>query len=1182
LGDLSRAEKRQRVYSPDRPLQSTERDGDDDNTAGDENVPEIPATQLPNAEFGNGFVRSSVQPEFGRQAARSVSRLSPILGEDEDEEEIAEPAVTKQHATILPAEQTQAARKSKSQSTPRTTIPPSSPQIFKQLLKPATSAVLETVSEEAETVQTVNHAPATVATPKSLPRAENGRTRSTRKRGPSEDISEFEEALQNKSKDPVTSHTVYSDFDTDDEAPSSAIKPRNINTNGTAPRQPPKFTISPTGQVTQTPAKSKSKSAQDSESTSAITPGKPSPIPRNTLISSAIMPKPRNGVPAPAKSKALVNPAEVARPAKIHKAIPGKSLDLSLCGPGVTSLDDADDESDLVITGINQVLSRQDAQPLDLSVTPAGSLREAQAVIPKDDPRAKAAAAAAERKRIAEESKKAAAEKREAERKAALQARLDAKAREEETTRKQAELIAQREAAAQKARVEEEKREAEAEALKKAEEERVAKEREEKEEEETRRTEAERAKKQKTPTPSPVRGGVLGRALAEYTPSPEKMDVDLPKSTSKDIEMTDMPPPPPRTSSPILKRVNSKTSSDAGSEGSVKRRVSFAEPEKSPAIKSNQSSAVTPKSINGITNSTPSLRQTKIAPPGSGSRIIRPPSKSPAPSSNTKPTQADLLATIMKGKSPTPYVSSQAAAKKPTPPPAKKASPIAIPSDSSSNSDSDSSIGELNLPPPLPSLTQPALGLGISKKSPTIMPATRTSPRLAAANSNSMLPPSTQAPPRGRSRSTSAASNSERESRSPVGFVNAVSSNPPSTAGDKAGVNGVRESEAESSTSESDSDSDSDENDEEELPTPVPPKTQPSQSQSLPPPKVTREASKLSQVTNASSQSTPRARASARAASSPSSAEEEELQGPGSTQQQVDDQIRADSMSLTGSSPTRKFAYGPDGNASQTSRANSVTGSAGAKNLPPARQLPDPVRVPVSSGAVPAKTGVTATNPPSSQASISGTPVSTQSTINPLAPALSSFSNLTNTLPSTNHQATTINGFSPSIRPGLPPRFPSLKRNAEEARLTKEEALREAKRKGMERVLEETRRRTSRVFKPLSEDEEDLESSSDSSSSDSSDGESGNGSDLGDGGHGKGGSSKSGAAGKQGGGANARTVKKRQSLGNLGASTPVKTKGKQEAPATVSKAEGVAGKDKGKRKSLGLGSLKARFSLSQR
>ncbi|KFY26220.1 hypothetical protein V493_04215 [Pseudogymnoascus sp. VKM F-4281 (FW-2241)] len=722
LGDNSRAGKKQKVYRPDDPLPSRERDSSDSEQ---EDVPpeDIPVDEIiPNSqgtEVDIGRIKLEKPPQVIRP---SINRLSPVIGEGDNEEVVVLDSEEKGTSGLNTTRQT------------------------RQSLQNATE-----IQKSIEVISTT--------TPK--PSCGSARRPSSKKRERSDDISDSEEHTS-IAPSITPSRGIpdpYSDIETDLERPTSVLRLR--------------------GRVT--PLRKSNKASPISGKSKLLQYGRAT---RSKAGSSS-----NNSTPAIAASASVITPRP-ARTTNGDDILPEKTPQSENA-----SADNGGDNSDGgVDAGAEEAakeLTRLASDPArkkriaeleqENAVSIAKARSRADAAVRR---KAKAAQNLKARQPATEEKERAAKEAEAAEAKAKLEkenmlaeeARRQAEATEKEETEKreeakkqQAEEAKRREAEeAKKQKAEDMQRKAEAaakaEALKREEAAKREKEASDKKTAEIAST------RMSTPARSPG-GGMLIRAVAEFNSETA--------ITSPGANVTGMPPPPAGvrgrlSTSPAVTRKRSEDvrpasilphhgSSDnrqasSVEPGSTTRRVSFSE--LSPSVvrktprKATESPAPTqtPRTVNGIQNSSGSFRQSKLVPPGTGTKSVT--SKASIPSSSQAPTSgqqvkstptpkprpnisAELLNTIHKGSS---SAAKAVAAPKP--------SAIAISSDEESSD--DESVGELKLPPlPPPSSHSTAQS------------------QLAASGDDANDTASNT------SRSASVSTNrSQRESRSPVRFVN--------------------------------------------------------------------------------------------------------------------------------------------------------------------------------------------------------------------------------------------------------------------------------------------------------------------------------------------------------------------------------------------------------------------------
>ncbi|KFY02558.1 hypothetical protein O988_02077 [Pseudogymnoascus sp. VKM F-3808] len=745
LGDNSRAGKRQKIYRPDDPLPSRERDLYDseegsilaDDIAVDEIIPNSQGYEV---EGGGGHIKQEKPLQANRP---SFNQPSPVLGEEEDDEEVV-------------------VSDSQGKETSGRNITPQNRQS------------LQTTAKAQEGRQTIA---------KTTPKPSNSTSRrlSSKKRARSDDISDSEE---HKAITPSVTPSrgisdPYSDIETDLEQPSSILRLRRRVTPLRKSNKASPISAKPKLiQYSMAATRSKAGSSSNNSTPKAIASSAPTITPRSarTTNSDAILPgmtrqndsaSAHNGddngddnsdgsVDAEAEEAAQeisrlasesARKKRVAELAKDHAASISKAKRLAAAASKRQAKLTQNQEADQSATGekVNEKAEKE------ARAAEAKAKREKERIL------------AEEARKHAEATEKAEAEKRE---EAKRQEEEKAKIHEaEEAKRREAEAAAKVEAAK---REEAKKREAEAAAVAEA----VKRDEAAKREKEAKeKNDAAAANARKKSTPSRTPGGLLGRAVAEFDSKAA--------STSPGANVVDMPPPPAtaqghQSTSPALTRKRSadirttpilppQVSSDirpssSAEPGSAARRVSFAEPSPSAAGKTpskttpSPAPVQTPKTVNGIQNSSGSFRQSKLVPPGTGAKSVTPkvstPSSSQAPTSGQQvkstPTpitrgniSAALLNTINKGSS---SAVKEAAAPKPN--------TIAISSDEESSD--DESVGELELPPLLPPSTHSTAQSQVTASGDNANDTASNTSRSASVSTN----------------------RSQRESRSPVRFVN--------------------------------------------------------------------------------------------------------------------------------------------------------------------------------------------------------------------------------------------------------------------------------------------------------------------------------------------------------------------------------------------------------------------------
>ncbi|KFY76662.1 hypothetical protein V499_03758 [Pseudogymnoascus sp. VKM F-103] len=891
LGDNSRAGKRQKVYRPDDPVPSRERDPSDSE---EENVlPEdilidevIPDSQVNEVED----VARHIKQEKPSQASRpSYNPPSPVLGYRDDGGVVISDSQGKETSGRNTTRQTRQS--------------------------------LRNTTEAREDLQIAA---------KATPKPSNGAARrpSNKRRERSDDISDFEE---HTSITPTITPSrgisdTYSDFETDIEQPSSFLRRRGrvtpLRKNKKASPISAKPKVIQYGKKAATKSKA---SGSDNSTPKAITPSTPAITPRSASMANSgpILPG-MTRQPDSASTDNVDDKSEEGVDAGAEEAAQEVSR---LTSESAGKKRAAELEQESRRTGQSEGRPEKAMDQARIEREAVEKKSTATAIATAKIKAAKRRRVDAARKRLAEEERlKEEAEKeeeeeeaeKEAEKEAEREAEMEARATEAKLKRDHllAEEARRQTEANEKAEAEEREqaKRREAEAAAKAE---AVKRKEaakgEKEASDKKDAEVASARKRSTSAISP--GGMLGRAVANFNSETA--------STSPSANVVDMPPPPAAargrlSMSPALTRKRSedirstpilppRRSSDIRPASSVElgpaaRRVSFAEPSPSVAGKTpsraTQSPAPvqTPKTVNGI----PSFRQSKLVPPGTGAKSVTP--KAPTPSSSQAPpsgqqvkstptptpkTRADitaaLLNTINKGSSSA--VKAAAAAK-----------PNAIAISSDEESSDDESVGELELPP-LP----PPSSHSIAQS------------QIAASGDNANDTASNT------SRSASVSTNrSQRESRSPVRFVNSsfhsnAASSTQSFDGSRRAQQGHSNGSETSDKSTSGESASEDEASESELsPTrskPTIPSSQSAASQRILPP-----SSRLSQLRDGSTTPKPQ-NVGARKVSSGSDAET-------SVQKLLDSQLTEESVAS--SAPARGQAS-PAPSSSQFSARNSST-----------------------------------------------------------------------------------------------------------------------------------------------------------------------------------------------------------------------------------------------------------------
>lgn len=625
LGDISRAGKRQKVYRPDDLLPSRERDPSDSE---EENLsPEdIPINEvIPNSQ-GNEVEDGSrhIKQEKPLQASRpNVHQPSPVLGEGDDEEVVVSDSQGKETSGRNITGQTRQS--------------------------------LQNTTEPQENIQVVA---------KTTPKPSNGAARrpSNKRRERSDDISDYEDHT------PITPSRgisdPYSDIETDLEQPTRTLRRR--------------------GRVT--PLRKSNKASPISAKPKLVQYGR-------TATRSKAGSSSNNSTLKPISSSAPAITPSSARTTNGDTILPGKTLQNDSA-----SADNGGDKSD----GSVDAGAKEAAQELSSLASESAKKKrvaelEQQNATFISKARQKAAAntkrqAKAARNLEAKEKKENAAKEAEtAEAKAKLEREnvLAEEARRQAEATKKAEVEKREEAKRQK--VEEAKKQEaeevmrrEAEDAKKRKSEAAAKadavKREEaskREKEASDKKDAEVASTRKRSTPARSPGGMFGKAVAEFDSKTA--------SSTPGANVADMPPPPAAvrgrlSTSPAVTRKMSKDirtapilppcgSSDikvasSVEPGSATRRVSFAEPSPSVAGKTPSRATQspvpiqTPRTVNGIQNSSANFRQSTLVPPGTGAKSVTPkvftPSSSQAPtpgqqvkSTPTPKTRADITAALL-------------------------------------------------------------------------------------------------------------------------------------------------------------------------------------------------------------------------------------------------------------------------------------------------------------------------------------------------------------------------------------------------------------------------------------------------------------------------------------------------------------------------------------------------------
>jgi hypothetical protein len=629
LGDNSRAGKRQKVYRPDDPVPSRERDPSD--SEGENVLPEdipidevIPDSQINEVEDGGRHIKQ----EKPSQASRpSYNQPSPVPGDGDDDEVVISDSQGKETSGRNTTRQT------------------------RQSLQNATS-----VREDLQIAA------------KTTPKPSNGAAHrpSNKRRERSDDISDFEE---HTSITPTITpfrgiSDTYSDFETDIEQPSSFLRRR--------------------GRVT--PLRKSKKASPISAKPKVIQYGK-KPATRSKAESSL-----NNSTPkATAISTPAITP-RTAGMANGGPILPGMTRQDDSASADIGD-DKSDEGVDVGAEEAAQEVSKIASESAkkkriaELEQENATSIAKAKskaAAALKRQEKAKRNLEAKEKKEKAAKEAEAAAAKAKLERESVLaeEARRQAEATKkaeaeklEEAKRQEAEETRKREAEEARKQEAEDAKRREVEAAAQAE--NVKREEAAKREEASDKKDAEVASARKRSTSAISPGGMLGRAVASFNSQTAV--------TSPGASVVDMPPPPAaargrQSTSPALTRKRSEDikstpilpprgSSDIRPASSVEpssatRRVSFAEP--SPSVvgktpsRATQSPAPiqTPKSVNGIKNLSGSFRQSTLVPPGTGAKSVTPkvstPSSSQAPTSGqqvkatpTPRTRADITAALL-------------------------------------------------------------------------------------------------------------------------------------------------------------------------------------------------------------------------------------------------------------------------------------------------------------------------------------------------------------------------------------------------------------------------------------------------------------------------------------------------------------------------------------------------------
>lgn len=647
LGDDLRAGKRQKVYRPDDPLPSRERDSSDSE---EENLSpeEKPNDEIiPNSQ-GNEVDIGHIKQEKPLPAIRpSAHQPSLVLGEGDDDQVVSDSQGKETSGRNI----TPQARQSQNVTKPQETIQPAA----KTTSKPSNGVA---------------------------------RRPSNKRRERSDDISDFEEHTSATPSVTPSRRGIsdpYSDIETDLEQPSSILRLRGRVTPLRKSKKASPISARPKLlQYGKAGARSKAGSSSNNSTPKAITAPAPVSTPRSARMSNgdAILPEQtrqndsasadngsdkseRGGVDAGAENAAreFTTPiSESARQKRIAELEKENSASIS------KAKIKADAAARRKATAAQKLKVKQDAAKEKGRAAEKAEAAKAKAKLEGENVLAEEARRQAEVTENAEAKKREEATRQEAEEAKRQEAKEAVKREAEEAKKQKAEEARKRKAEDTKKQKAEAA--AKAEALKRED---AAK----RECEASDRKEAEVASTHKRSTPARSPGGILGKAVADF-------NAEAP-STSPGANVVDMPPPPAaarghQSTSPTLTRkrsedirttpilpphVSSDTKPAAYLEpGSAARRVSFAEPSppvagKTPSRTTKSPAPIqTPKTVNGIQSSSGSFRQSKLVPPGTGAKSVTPkvstPSSSQASTSGqrvkltpTPHTRADITAALL-------------------------------------------------------------------------------------------------------------------------------------------------------------------------------------------------------------------------------------------------------------------------------------------------------------------------------------------------------------------------------------------------------------------------------------------------------------------------------------------------------------------------------------------------------
>lgn len=631
LGDISRAGKRQKVYRPDDPLPSRERDSSDseEENLSPEDIPideVIPNSQGNEVEDGSRHIKQ----EKPLQASRpSVHQPSPVLGEGDDEEAVVSDSQGKETSGRNITGQTRQS--------------------------------LQNATEPQENIQVIA---------KTTPKPSNGAARrpSNKRRERSDDISDYEDHT------PITPSRgisdPYSDIETDLEQPTNILRRRGrvtpLRKSNKASLISAKRKLRQYGTAA---TRSKAGSSSNNSTPKPISSSAPAVTPssaRTTNCDTTLPGKTCQNDSASADNGGGKSDGSVDAGAKeaaqelssLASESAKKKRVAELEKQNATSISKARQRA--AATTKRQAKAARNLEAKENKEKKENAAKESETAEAKAK-LGRENVLAEEARRQAEVTKKAEAEKRE-------EAKRQEAEKREETKRQEAEEVMRREAEDAK------KRKAEAAAKAEAVKREEASKRE-KEAEDQKYAEVASTRKKSTPSRSP--GGMFGRAIAEFDSKTA--------STTPGANVADMPPPPAAvrgrlSTSPALTRKRSEDIRTApilpphGSgdikpassvePGSATRRVSFAE--RSPSVagktpsRTTQSPAPiqTPRTVNGIQNSRGNFRQSTLVPPGTGAKSVTPkvstPSSSQAPTSGqqvkstpTPKTRADITAALL-------------------------------------------------------------------------------------------------------------------------------------------------------------------------------------------------------------------------------------------------------------------------------------------------------------------------------------------------------------------------------------------------------------------------------------------------------------------------------------------------------------------------------------------------------